>query len=126
MENIKPLLVLLTCDFKNEKLSALLKDIVQTFPNTDHEHTKQIRIVNCADIFQSTAEDAPLPAEEAVKKLKTIMKPPKHEHDVSVYLLYDYPISVAHLVGLIDNSKEYSILDGVVKLVANTSGTVKR
>ena len=126
MDKIKPLVVLLTCDFKDEKLCALLKDIIDAFPTAEHEHAKQVRIVNCADIFGKIEDESPLPPQEAVKKLASIVKAPKNEHDVYIYLLHDYPVSVGQFVGLVENSKDYSILDGVIKLVSKPAGDVKR
>ena len=126
MDKIKPLLVLLTCDFKDEKLCEIVKEIVAGFPLCDHEHAKQVQIVNCTDIFGECKDDAPLPPEEALKKLQKLMKPPTKEHDAQVYLLHDYPLSVGHLIGLVENSKDYSIFDGIVKVVSKPDGKVKR
>lgn len=126
MDKISPLLVLLTCDFKDEKICELLKDITSFFPTSEQEHAKQVKILSCADIFGAVDEEVALDPIVAIQKLQKIMKPPANDKDIYVYLLYDYPINLSHMVDMVNNSTEYSVLDGIVKLVSKPSGDVKR
>jgi hypothetical protein len=186
---IKPVVLLLTCDFKDEKLCELLAEIVQAFPVSELEHARQVQIIHHSDLFppESAAKAAPVPVaapasdagdadadagagagadspsvagsaassrpntgaasarpsrpgtgaanaaldtkkgKEIVNRLNKLVKPCVHDHDVQVYILYDYPANLKNLIGLVDNSEQYSILDGVVKLVSKADGaTVKR
>ena len=127
MESIPPVVLLLSCDAKNEDICELRDSIIAEFPNQTHEHTKQIKILNCEDLFENVDEDVELDVGKAMLKLKKIIQPTsKNKGNIHVYLLHDYPVSVGHFIGMIENSVDHPILDGVIKLVSKPVGSAIR
>lgn len=117
--HLQPLLLLLTCDAKNEELNEFLSQVIEGFGSTEHESSKLVKIIHSKDLFEGINQN--LSTETGLKKLKSIMKVPKDEHDIQVYVLHDYPVSIGQFTDLINESKDYSIIDGVVKIVRQES-----